>query len=158
MDNESVWIIHDAGLVHDDATTNTPPPHTTASLASSFAVAIPVEETSSSSNVPIMWQQRKQDDKCCGCCCDHRWAVIILSIIRFVILVIASSILIFDIREWSLEIFMMIVYACMSIFSWVGAVKYSICLVAIDLVWCVGKYYRDTMTEVWQWTSLDTIQ
>ena len=143
MDNESVVNIHDSVLVHDDSAANSPAPMpTSASLASSWAVAIPVEDTSSSSNVP-MWQQEKQASICCGCCCDYRMAVICLASIRFVILVITSSFFIVDTQEWSPELFLSIVYTSMSIFSWVGAMKYSICLIVIDLLWCVGKYYNN---------------
>ena len=66
-------------------------------------------------------------------------AVIILSSIRFVFLFVHSC---FVVREWSFVLGMKIAYAIMSIFSLVGAKYYSICLVGIDLVWCVGKYYR----------------
>ena len=70
-------------------------------------------------------------------------AVICLASIRFVILVITSSFFIVDTQEWSPELFLSIVYTSMSIFSWVGAMKYSICLIVIDLLWCVGKYYNN---------------
>ena len=132
MDKESVVNIHDAVLILDDAATNTPPPHTSASLTSSFAVAIPVEDTSSS---------KKQGSMCCGCCCDHRMATIILAIIRLIFLSILVKNLLIESVRWSDELFVMIVYISMTICSLVGAIKYSICLVAIDLLWCIGKYY-----------------
>ena len=133
MDTESIMKVHDAVPVQDDAATKTPAPHTT---ASSTSMAVPAGDGTSSSNAP-MWQQEKQGSKCCGCCCDYRMAVIILSIIRLLYLTfqcIMSLSLSFEVR-------IMIVYACMSIVSLVGAKYYSICLIGIDLVWCVGKYY-----------------
>ena len=135
MATESVVNIYDAVLIHDDATTNTPaaPLHTS-------AIAIPAGDdgTSSSNARPMMQLEEQHGSTYVGCFCAYRWPVIILSTIRFVTLAFLSSMS----QEWSsFELCMMIVYASMSIFSLVGAIKYRIGLIAIDFVWCVGTYY-----------------
>jgi hypothetical protein len=110
-----------------------------------------------------MWQQPKQGGKCCGCCCDYRRAVIILAIIRLVFNVINVPLLTLAADQTGAStssgvedgeegqeavfngtignpVFLMSMAIFTAAASLVGALKFDIRLVAIDLVWFVGKY------------------
>ena len=133
---------------------DTPP----GSAAITYGVSIPAgNATTSSSDVP-MWQQKKVGAKCCGCCCDYRRAVIIVEIISIVFAIISiinlmtfSSIgftgpvqddHVEDIIEQSVtaSAVLIVISLLTSICGLFGALKFSIWLVAVDLVWRVGKY------------------
>lgn len=122
--------------------------------SSAIAVAIPAGNASTS--VP-MWQQEKQGAKCCGCCCDYRRAVIVLAIINicvslgYVITALAAAsipgtnmnldddeiIAIWEdgVRTQSI---LAVISLAVSILTLVGALKYNIYLVAIDILWIIG--------------------
>jgi hypothetical protein len=102
-----------------------------------------------------MWQQPKQGGKCCGCWCDYRRAVIIWAIVRLIFTVINFTLSITfttsgveEDGEEGQEVFNgsmgnPVFLTSMAIFtaiaSLVGALKFNIQLVAIDLVWFVGE-------------------
>ena len=112
-------------------------------------------------NVP-MWKQPKQGGKCCGCWCDYRRAVIIWAIVRLAINVTNIPLLMrsadqtatseysgVEDGEEGQEVFngyyignpafLMSMAIVTAIASLVGALKFNIHLVAIDLVWYVGE-------------------
>ena len=114
----------------------------------------PHDAASSYLNVP-MWQQPKQGGKCCGCWCDYRRAVIIMAIIRLISNVINIPFLTGTSTSSGVEdgdagqevfngsignpAFLMSMAIFTAVASLVGALKFNIHLVAIDLVWFVGE-------------------
>jgi len=117
------------------------------------------------SSVP-MWQQAKQGAKCCGFCCDYRRAVFILSIIGLCVsmisilfLSVASSlsmaetlattddnqdeVLEAELRSNSIlfNAFLLLMGILAAICALVGAWKFNMWLVGINVVWLVGKYH-----------------
>ena len=125
------------------------------SAAVTYGGDIPTGNAASS--VP-MWQQEKVGAKCCGCCCDYRRAVIVVEIISIVVYVInmisvvtmsalgASGAIeddkVEDVVQDSVPILAAIygISLLASICGLVGALKFNVCLVAVDLVWMAGTY------------------
>lgn len=130
-------------------------PHGVCSPASS-TMAIPAGNTDSS--VP-MWQQEKQGAKCCGCCCDYRRAVIAVAIISIcvgigtVMLIIAAASMpayatsnidddqVLEVLNdgLSYQAILSAIFLFTAICALVGALKFNIWLVSVNLVWYIGK-------------------
>ncbi len=122
----------------------------------SSTMTIPAGDTSSS--VP-MWQQEKQGAKCCGCCCDYRRAVIAVAIISIcvgigtVMLLIAAASMpayatsnidddqVLEILNdgLSYQAILSAIFLVTAICALVGALKFNIWLVSVNLVWYIGK-------------------
>ena len=122
----------------------------------SSTVTIPAGNTDSS--VP-MWQQEKQGAKCCGCCCDYRRAVIVVAIISICIGIGTAMVLIaaasmpayatsnidddevLEILDDGLkyQAILSAIFLVTAVCALVGALKYNIWLVSINLVWYIGK-------------------
>jgi hypothetical protein len=126
------------------------------------SVAIPAGNATSS--VP-MWQQEKQGAKCCGCCCDYRRAVIVVAIIGIVFSVInVITILtvstigatgaidddeVEDVFKGTIAVSAALTGIALltSVCGLIGALKFNIWLVAVDLVWMAGKNSHEQYSE-----------
>jgi hypothetical protein len=144
-----------AGVIYGVAA---PPGSSVAIPAGNATSSLPMlnEHLLTATSVP-MWQQKKEGAKCCGCCCDYRRAVIVLAIIRIVfaviniITVVTFSSIVFagaveddqveDISKGNVGIAAALIGIGLltSICGLVGALKFNIWLVAVDLVWMAGK-------------------
>lgn len=134
---------------------------------SSSLVAVPTGNAIyiTPSSVP-MWQQAKQGAKCCGFCCDYRRAVFILSVIGLCVnmisilfLSVASSlslaetlaatdddqdeVLEAELRSNSIlfNAFLICMGMLAALCAFVGAWKFNMWLVGINVVWLVGTYH-----------------
>lgn len=141
-----------------------PPGSSVMAPPGSSSVTVPAGNASS--NIP-MWQQEKQGAKCCGCCCDYRRAVIIIAIVTVCIslasiIVIAATAsipaanvqidddVVLGIYEDSFQnqlIFSCVSLVC-SICALVGANKYSIPLVGINVAWYIGGFIAGTIASI----------
>jgi hypothetical protein len=132
-----------------------------------FAVAVPLpggtppvtvpKGSAATSGIP-MWQQEKQGAKCCGCCCDYRRAVIIIAIIFICIAVISIILTVaaVSVPSYSIEIdddavleiwdeglkraaIFSGIGLFFSICALVGAQKFNVMLIAVNIVWLVAN-------------------
>lgn len=118
--------------------------------AAAVAVASPAEN----SGTP-MWQQEKKGAKCCGCCCDYRRATITIAIIFIILGVItvvaalaaSASLSVFALDDDEAVAIMedsqktSTILSAVSLLAWIcalaGAMKYSVPLIAINVVYMV---------------------
>lgn len=120
-----------------------------------------------SSGTP-MWQQEKQGSRCCGFCCDFRRAVIILGIISllfnfgyFIFGIVAPDKIPSagveyddDVTEQVVDDLIRVttilsgVSLVCTICALVGAIKYNIYLVAVNVLWIFGNFVARTMTSI----------
>ena len=118
--------------------------------------------TSTSTSVPL--SQQPQDggwcDSCCGC--GYREAVIVVAILRLLFASICIFVLVADFKattsisssgeeDDSVDVmvnngpiaypaFLVGILILTSMFSWVGALRYNLWLIAISVLWLVGTY------------------
>ena len=94
-------------------------------------------------DVVPMGQQAKVGAKCCGCCCDYRRALIIVAIIGFALSLYELTLAIAeDVDDYSIGVIILVAVLGLSasICAFVGAIKFKIWLVAVNVVWLSGKY------------------
>jgi len=123
-----------------------------------------------------MWQQEKLGAKCCGCCCDYRRALMVVASIGITLIVIsfivalnaisaassaASSYGVEDSADYSVEIVVIVSFlgVSASVCALVGAVRFNIWLVVVNVVWLSGKYSQheqyDSDTRMFSYDMLN---